>query len=255
MFFSRKKNVDYRENSVGNREDAVNISEKVIVECPSQEDSVRGGDNIMCPPHEDINLGTSLGTNLDTSLSVDNAAHAAHDEKASYRITNFLETRKYLQQVKGCRERLELLGTRKSYHWVTNQETESLEKLIEEAQQRQLEFSAEIADEISKLEDVKQEMVLTLRYIEGLTWEEISDEMDLSVRTVQKLHGRGLPGMEKILLADGKIDADKVYNQYGYHGGGCHKYGYHKYSCQNGECANRGECGSYHCGERTISVD
>ncbi len=234
MFFSRKKNVD-------NREDAVNTSEKAIIECPSQEDSVRDGDNMTCPLYEDINLNASLNT----SLSVDNVDKADNDEnevKASYRITNFLETRKYLQQVKGCRERLELLGTRKSYHWVTNQETESLENLIEEAQQRQLEFSAEIADEISKLEDVKQEMVLTLRYIEGLTWEEIADEMDLSVRTVQKLHGRGLPGMEKILLADGKIDADKVYNQYGYHRSGYHRGEhdcYHNGSHNHGDLTTR----------------
>ena len=249
MFFSRKKNAS-------NRENAVNTSEKAIIECPLQEDSVGDSDNMTCPPHEDIDLDTSLGTSLGTSLRGDNADNDAHADKvapdakrceASYRITNFLETRKYLQQVKGCRERLELLGTRKSYHWVTNQDTESLEKLIEEAQQRQLEFSAEIADEISKLEDVKQEMVLTLRYIEGLTWEEIADEMDLSVRTVQKLHGRGLPGMEKILVADGKIDADKVYGCY--HGDGHRSDGCHRSGCRHGKC------GSCHCGERNISID
>lgn len=237
MFFSRKKkNADK--------------CEKAIIERPSLEDSVERGSNVVCPPCEDNAMNDERSSEMKTEMSTEMTTEIADTSTtkrtgSSYHVTNFLETRKYLQQVKCCKERLELLGTRKSYHWITNQETESLEILVEEAQQRQLELSAEIADEISKLDDVKQEMVLTLRYIEGLTWEEIADAMALSVRTVQKLHGRGLPGMEKILVADGKIDADKVYEFYrsgyysdGYHGDGCGRY--------RSDGSHNADCGGYH---------
>ena len=65
---------------------------------------------------------------------------------------------------------------------------------------------AEVAEEISKLHDVGQEMVLTRRYIDGMSWDQVAGALDMKMRTVQKLHGHALPSMEQILLDDGRIE-------------------------------------------------
>ena len=68
---------------------------------------------------------------------------------------------------------------------------------------------AEVAEEISKLHDVGQEMVLTRRYIDCLTWDQVAVALDMKMRTVQKLHGHALPMLEKILLDDGRVEIEE----------------------------------------------
>ena len=68
---------------------------------------------------------------------------------------------------------------------------------------------AEVAEEISKLDDINQEVVMTKRYIDVMTWDEVAMSADLKMRTVQKCHGHALPRLEEILLNDGLIELDE----------------------------------------------
>lgn len=57
---------------------------------------------------------------------------------------------------------------------------------------RLMEMQEQIEDAIWGLEDDAQREVVKCRYIGGMTWTEIADRMDKSVRTVQRIHGRAL---------------------------------------------------------------
>ena len=66
--------------------------------------------------------------------------------------------------------------------------------------------TAEVAEEISKLYNVNLEMVMVKRYIDTLSWDAIAKTLDLKMRTVLKFHGKALPRMRRILLADGLVE-------------------------------------------------
>lgn len=51
---------------------------------------------------------------------------------------------------------------------------------------------AEISAAIDRVQNVKQRRVLELRYRNYMGWEEIADMIGCDVRTVYRLHGRGL---------------------------------------------------------------
>lgn len=120
-------------------------------------------------------------------------------------FNRFFETREYLMQIRNGKHRLELLEMRCSYRWSANIDSKDLQKEIDEEEKRLAHLRVEISDEISGLNSVGQQMVMTRRYVDGMTWDQIAVEMGRSVRAVQKLHGRGLPLLERILAADGKI--------------------------------------------------
>ena len=44
------------------------------------------------------------------------------------------------------------------------------------------------------------------RYIDTLSWDAIAKTLDLKKRTVLKFHGKALPRMRRILLADGLVE-------------------------------------------------
>ena len=122
-----------------------------------------------------------------------------------YVSIHFIETRKYLQQVRDLKRSIRLMenriGYRKDAGYDTSWHEEQLESL-----QKQLKIStADVAEEISRLGDVNQEVVMTKRYIDVMSWDEIAATSDLKMRTVQKCHGHALPAMEQVLLEDGLI--------------------------------------------------
>ena len=122
---------------------------------------------------------------------------------------HFIETRKYLQQVRDGRRRIELLESRVKYRENAGLPTNYLLEEMDDARQSLNASIAEVAEEISKLHDVGQEMVLTRRYIDCLTWDQVAVALDMKMRTVQKLHGHALPMLEKILLDDGRVEIEE----------------------------------------------
>lgn len=209
MFFNWKK-------------ESADSSKKVAMECPPYEDMKENNEEKVCPLYEDTDEGADKVADKAADINENHVENrdgcgemnTEMGTDTPHHFINFRETRKYLQRVRGCKERLGLLRKRESLCRLIGQETDSLKTSIEETQQYQFEVSVEIADEISKLDNVKQEMVMTLRYIDGLTWDEISKAMDISLHTVHKLHGRALPAMERILEADGNITPLTPYTPY-----------------------------------------
>ena len=128
----------------------------------------------------------------------------------------FPETRDYLNQIKNCRQRIELLMKRQSYRSSVNMDITDIGIEITEEEQKLARLRAEVSDEISKLNDVRQELVLTKRYVDGMSWEQIAADMCSSIRAVQSIHGRGLPAMEEVLVSDGKIALSEDGEGYGH---------------------------------------
>ena len=123
-----------------------------------------------------------------------------------YYPIHFVETRKYLQQVRDQKRHIQLLENRIQYRRDAGLDTSWHEEELEKSRKQLTLTIAEDAEEISKLKDVNQEVVLTKRYIDLMTWDEVAETADLKMRTVQKCHGHALPCMQEILLSDGLIE-------------------------------------------------
>ena len=118
---------------------------------------------------------------------------------------HFLETRKYLQQVRDLKRHVKLVEDRIGYREDAGLDTDYQREELESLRQELKQTLAEVADEIGKLEDINQQVIMTKRYIDLMSWDEIAETADFKMRTVQKCHGHALPNMEKILLEDGLI--------------------------------------------------
>lgn len=129
-----------------------------------------------------------------------------------YAPVHFVATRKYLQQVRDQKRHIQLLENRIKYRKDAGLDTSWHEEDLAQAQKELKLTIAEVAEEISKLDDINQEVVMTKRYIEVMSWDDVAETADLKMRTVQKCHGRALPRMEEILLADGLIELDDADN-------------------------------------------
>jgi len=56
-------------------------------------------------------------------------------------------------------------------------------------------FRVELIERISQIEDERIRKVLSMRYLHGLDWETIAEQMFFSVRWVMKLHRRGVEAL------------------------------------------------------------
>lgn len=146
-------------------------------------------------------------TCFDGSADGDRKEHDEHTG-AGYFPVHFIETRKYLQQVRDQKRRIQLMEKRIQYRRDAGFDTSRHEEELEEYQEQLAHMIAEVAEEISKLGDVSQEVVMTYRYIDVMSWDEVSETADLKMRTVLKCHGHALPRMQDILLADGLIELE-----------------------------------------------
>lgn len=136
-----------------------------------------------------------------TLKDVYGAAYRPEGNKARY-----IETRVYLQQVRDEKHRVDLIKSRIQYRKEAGLDTCEAEQELAVAQDKLKRVTAEVAEEISKLYNVNLEMVMVKRYIDTLSWDAIAKTLDLKMRTVLKFHGKALPRMRKILLADGLVE-------------------------------------------------
>ena len=168
-------------------------------------------------------------TTVNTAATITSEADNK-EQKSADRFSRFCETRMYLHQIKDCKHRIKLLGDRKDYRESANLDASRIEDKISAEKVKMIDLRVEISDEISKLNEVRLEWVMVKRYVDCLSWEEIAVEIDTKVRTVQKLHGRALPLMKDILVADGKItEDDSVASFPGVVGRKSHDYNTHDY--------------------------
>ena len=158
---------------------------------------------------EDSPVTTDTGNDGGYDGSVMSDVFENYDEVRKgngYAPLHFVETRKYLQRIRDQRRQIQLLENRIKYRKDAGLDTSWHEEELEDSRKKLKLIIAEVAEEISKLEDINQEVVMTKRYIEGMTWDKVAESADFKMRTVQKCHGRALPRMEEILLEDGLIE-------------------------------------------------
>ena len=115
----------------------------------------------------------------------------------------YMAAREYLGRVREAKESIDILEKRISLREEIGVETDELEKELENARDVLKVRKADTAETISRLNGVRIQMVLMLRYVEMMTWEQIAEEMNLSVRSVQSIHGGGLVQLDERLMAAG----------------------------------------------------
>ena len=101
---------------------------------------------------------------------------------------------------------MDLIKSRIQYRKEAGLDTSEAEQELAVVQDKLKRVTAEVAEEISKLYNVNLEMVMVKRYIDTLSWDAIAKTLDLKMRTVLKFHGKALPRMRRILLADGLVE-------------------------------------------------
>ena len=149
----------------------------------------------------------------------------AIDAAFSTKKDQFRPVKDFLYQVKDAKRRISLIESRIEYrrdsmeahgvsygehipsgHDYSGSSVENaaiaLTQLEEERKQAEQDYAdtkVRVSELIAKLEDVNQQSVVTRRYITGQDWEKIAMDMDMSVRNVQKIHGRALPLLQELL--------------------------------------------------------
>ena len=71
------------------------------------------------------------------------------------------------------------------------------EKRLNRARDEALKILDDIEDMIESLEDFDQKTVLRLKYIDGLTWDEVALQANWSERSVRRIHGRALEELRR----------------------------------------------------------
>ena len=105
----------------------------------------------------------------------------------------FWKVKAYLFRIREAERKVELLVRRMDMREDAGFNTDELRRELALAEQDAKSVAVEVTDMISRLADVNQQMVMTKRYVDNLTWERIAFDMNMPVRAVQKLHGRALP--------------------------------------------------------------
>jgi DNA-directed RNA polymerase specialized sigma subunit len=77
-----------------------------------------------------------------------------------------------------------------------------LKKGLRDEIEEYIELKEEAIKLIDSMSDGRHRLVLTYRYINGKTWEEIAVEMHYTYQWVHRLHGQALIEFEKVLKSD-----------------------------------------------------
>ena len=76
---------------------------------------------------------------------------------------------------------------------------DALNRELREAEKAYADAKVTVSEFIAILPNVNQQTVITKKYIHGQDWKKIADDMAMSVRSVQRLHGRALPLLQEEL--------------------------------------------------------
>lgn len=117
----------------------------------------------------------------------------------------FWRTREYLQQVRDKTRQKELLEQRIDLRrndpdGNTFHDVEDLDRELLNVREEVNDAKIDVTDLAAKLPEVDEQMVISKRYVDLKSWEEIAGEMGCTVRTVQKLHGRALPVLDELVM-------------------------------------------------------
>lgn len=69
---------------------------------------------------------------------------------------------------------------------------DELDRKLREQLERKIQIRAEITERIDAMENETESLLLRLRYVHGLKWEEVAVKMEYSWRAVHKIHSKAL---------------------------------------------------------------
>ena len=128
---------------------------------------------------------------------------------AEYSKDPLRPVRDFLYQVRDGKRRIDLIEKRILLRQDAMETigSDALDAEIAELQRQAEEASGaydlaliSVSDMISRLDDINQQTVLTFRYIDTISdWYVIAERMGMTKAAVQKLHGRALPRLQRIL--------------------------------------------------------
>ena len=73
-----------------------------------------------------------------------------------------------------------------------------LEKVIKEDIEKMLSLKLEIRTVINEVNDNEEKLLLKYRYLSFMSWEEICDEMNVSMRTAHRIHSLALQKVDTV---------------------------------------------------------
>lgn len=115
-----------------------------------------------------------------------------------YEENQFWKVKEYLYRALNGKRKVVLLQRRIELRDVADQDYDDLKKELETAEEEQNKTEIEVTDFISNLPDVNQQLVMIKKYVDGESWEEIADDLVISVRGAQKMQGRALPILKEL---------------------------------------------------------
>lgn len=121
---------------------------------------------------------------------------------------HYLKTREYLNQVKEAAQKVEMLKKRIKFREQAGVEIGGLTDELESAVQAHSEKMVTLSDMIARVSRVSYQWLLTKRYVELLSWDEIAEVGNISYRTVISDHGFALPEMQDVLVEAGIISSE-----------------------------------------------
>ena len=116
---------------------------------------------------------------------------------------SYMTARSYLAMVREAQETIDVLEKRIELRSEIGTDSEELGAELADARSALKVRKADAADTISRLKGPRVQLVMLKRYVDLETWEQIAEELDTGVRTVQSIHGDGLAQLEKQLEGGG----------------------------------------------------
>lgn len=110
----------------------------------------------------------------------------------------FWKVKEYLYRALNAKRKVALLQRRMELRDVADPGFDDLKDELAATEEEQTKTEIEITDFISQLPDVNQQLVMIKKYVDGESWEEIADDLVISVRGVQKMQGRALPVLKEL---------------------------------------------------------
>ncbi len=127
---------------------------------------------------------------------------------------HFMATRNWLKCVLELNEEIDSVRERIDAATLNALDTDDLYEELFALKREKMTRQKEMKKLISKVPRYIYRQVLTLRYVEGKTFEQVACELMIPIGVVMNHHGICLPEMQDVLLAEGVIDEAEAEDMY-----------------------------------------
>ncbi|MBQ6722819.1 MAG: hypothetical protein IJQ88_11700 [Clostridia bacterium] len=126
------------------------------------------------------------------------------------KTVHFRKTREYLEQVKDAARKVEMLKKRIALYEKAGMDVGTLPDELEEAMRNMTLKKVGLSDMIARIPRVEYQWLLTKRYVDLLSWDDIACENNSGYRKVVSTHGFALPEMQDVLVEAGVVAPEEA---------------------------------------------